>query len=451
MAYGNQGNGGNTTPGGPSVGGARVIGGVGAGSLTPSAQGGQALGPARGTLSQNGINLAIGGVLETGNPLTTQTKVTQGYFTGDAGLLVSNLIHTGSLADSNEKYYFNITNTHPKSSSVATQFSVAYGDKRGSGSLIYDADGAATLKGQTQAIYQQFASLVLPESEVSGGFKISAEGSQGVHYTGTTPDEYIYVLVGARGRFKDELDYGSWTLKLSGSTTQGSGSDILYLTDDSKDTTATAKNSIYGRKFNIVSGSAGTVYTSSAYRTYGWYYPEAGFMIFSGAELSASIPGQGSGSWNRVHHNIPVYNMTSSFDVNNASKTGLGRGLVRSGSGFAPNLDDNGNPNNALKFVNCLRNVGSLEQRFRSAQIQNKKSYFLTVPPASANFSTNPTFVSGSTAKLRHKAMYGNPSVFISTVGLHRSDGRLVGIAKLSTPVIKNFGTQVTIKVNLTY
>ena len=120
-------------------------------------------------------------------------------------------------------------------------------------------------------------------------------------------------------------------------------------------------------------------------------------------------------------------------------------------SGFAPNLYNKGNSANALKLINCMRMVDTEEQRFRSAQIQNKKSYFLTVPPGSANFSTNPTFVSGSTAKLRHKAMYGNPSVFISTVGLHRSDGRLVGIAKLSTPVIKNFGTQVTIKVNLTY
>ena len=172
----------------------------------------------------------------------------------------------------------------------------------------------------------------------------------------------------------------------------------------------------------------------SAHKTYGFYYPEAGFMIFSGAELSASIPGQSAS-----------LATTSSFGAS------LTAGSHLTGSGFGPNLDNKGNSQNALRLVTCMRNVGTDEQRFRSAQIQNKKSYFLNVPPQACNFSTNPTFVSGSNSKLRHKSMYGNPNVFITTVGLHRADGRLVAVAKLSTPVIKNFGVQTTIKVNLTY
>ena len=120
-------------------------------------------------------------------------------------------------------------------------------------------------------------------------------------------------------------------------------------------------------------------------------------------------------------------------------------------SGFAPNINNAGDCKNALRLVNCMRNANAEEQRFRSVQVQNKKSYFLTVPAGAANFSTNPTFVSGSTSKLRHKSMYGNPNVFISTVGLHRSDGRLVAVAKLSSPINKNYGVQPTIKVNLTY
>ena len=44
--------------------------------------------------------------------------------------------------------------------------------------------------------------------------------------------------------------------------------------------------------------------------------------------------------------------MTSSFDAS-------GGGLFKSSSGFAPNLNNKGNPKNALRFVNCMRNVNS--------------------------------------------------------------------------------------------
>tara|TARA_Y100000592_G_scaffold100077_1_gene178523 strand:- start:988 stop:2265 length:1278 start_codon:yes stop_codon:yes gene_type:complete len=381
------------------------------------------------------VNLGIGSILSAGAPLTTQTKVTKGYFTGDTGLLTGNLIHTGSLADSNEKYYFNITNKHPLSSSVATQFATTFGHRGGSGSQVVDGTGNKTLIGETKAIYNQFATLVLPEGEVSGGFHISNQGSDGQLSAGT-PDDYIYILVGQRARFKDELDFGNWTLRLKGQNSDGTSTKTIHLTDDSKHSSYTATNSIYGKKFNIVSGSIGNVVSSSAERTFGFYYPEAGFMIFSGTELSASIPGQSN-----------TVNMTASF---NAGLTGDGQTHL-SHSGFAPNLHDDGNPNNALRMVNCMRFIDTEEQRFRGAQIQNKKSYFLTVPPGACNFSTNPTFVSGSEGKLKHKSMYGNPNVFITTVGLHRGDGRLVAVAKLSTPIIKNFGVQTTIKVNLTY
>tara|TARA_Y100001963_G_scaffold144709_1_gene217197 strand:+ start:17696 stop:18970 length:1275 start_codon:yes stop_codon:yes gene_type:complete len=382
------------------------------------------------------INLSFGAALSVGDVLTTQTKVTKGYFTGDTGLLTGNLIHTGSLGSTNLPYYYNLTNNHPLSSSVATQFAITFGHRGGSGSQCLDGTGNETLVGPSKAIYNQLATLVLPEGEVSGGFEISKQGNHAETAAGplTGPDEYIYALIGQRGRFKDELDYGNWTLKLKGQNSDGTDTRTLYLTDDSKDTSATVKNSIYGRKFNIVSGSVGNTISSSAYRTFGWYYPEAGMMILSGHELSASIPGQ----TNTKH-------MTASFDASVTAGTHLTH------SGFAPNLHNGGNPQNALRLATCMRYINTAEQRFRSAQIQNKKSYFLTVPPSACNFSTNPTFTSGSAGKIRHKSMYGNPNVFITTVGLHRSDGRLVAVAKLSSPIIKNFGVQTTIKVNLTY
>ena len=64
---------------------------------------------------------------------------------------------------------------------------------------------------------------------------------------------------------------------------------------------------------------------------------------------------------------------------------------------------------------------------------------------------SNGTFISGSEGKLRHKSMYGNPTTYITGLGLHDENGTLVAVAKLSTPIQKNRGVQQTIKINLTY
>ena len=64
------------------------------------------------------------------------TQQTAGYFPGGAGSIVGSTVFTASLADSNELYYFNISDDHPDSSSADVVFSVAYGHKGGSGSKL---------------------------------------------------------------------------------------------------------------------------------------------------------------------------------------------------------------------------------------------------------------------------------------------------------------------------
>ena len=67
------------------------------------------------------------------------------------------------------------------------------------------------------------------------------------------------------------------------------------------------------------------------------------------------------------------------------------------------------------------------------------------------NFSNNPTWASGSLNEIRHVEMWSNPIVYITGLNLYSSDGELVANAKLSTPLKKNYGSEATIKVKLTY
>ena len=47
--------------------------------------------------------------------------------------------------------------------------------------------------------------------------------------------------------------------------------------------------------------------------------------------------------------------------------------------------------------------------------------------------------------------MHGNPQTFITGIGLYNAVGQLVAVAKLSSPLKKNFASEATIKVKLTY
>ena len=364
-------------------------------------------------------------------------KVTAGYFTNGDGTLEGVNIHTGSLADSNKEYYFNATQAVPTSAAAETQFSVTFGHYAGSGSdSMGDTANLAGLKSETQAIYKQFSNLLLDPAEAKNGFIISSPAADSAVASGK--DEYIYVLIGKRNRFKDRMNKKAWTLQLSGSTgTATAGAPMLQLTDDSADRAPTTTPA--GDRYNIVSGSAGLVVSASTEKTYGHFYPDMGMMVFSGAELSASIPGKEGASG--ISDTIATWN----DNTGNA-------GYLKT-QGFGPNLS-NAHPNarNALKFLTCMQNVGTdTNFRLRSEEDQTQINYFCRIKPKEANFSNNPTFVSGSKNKIRNTDMIGNPQTFISGIGLYNAMGQLVAVARLSSPLKKNFASEATIKVKLTY
>ena len=344
------------------------------------------------------------------------TKVTAGYFTGGVGQINAPSMCTNSLADSSEKYYINITQTHPDSSSAATQFAVAFGHVGGSGSNV-----ETKTKSETQAVYQQWATTLLAENEISGGFKFNSSVTGGI----SGREDQIYVLVGKRALFKDRINKKNWTIQFSGTTGDkgGTSASKLALTDDSVTTAAT--HTVAGPRYNIVSGSDGSVTVAATTRTYGHFYPEQGVLVFAGSQLSHSMGGG--------------FTTTDTVKYQSGSQKGFGAKL-------AANVDKN----NSVRFINALQGTDAY-LKFRSEEDQNTTSYFCRVFSREMNFTNNPTFISGSFNELKHTDMWGSPTVYITGVGLFDPTGLLIAIGKLSTPVKKNFASEATIKVKLTY
>ena len=66
------------------------------------------------------------------------------------------------------------------------------------------------------------------------------------------------------------------------------------------------------------------------------------------------------------------------------------------------------------------------------------------------NFSSNPTFIqSGSTLGDILEEMQGDPTVYVSGVGLYNSFSELIAVAKLNVPQKKNFNKELVIAAKL--
>ena len=352
--------------------------------------------------------------------ITSTDKITTPYFSDSAVQLSSGEINSASLSDTNEVYYYGISKNHTTSS---VQFNIAYGHSLGYGGHSH----ADAIKSPTEVIYKHWANVLLAENEVTGGFIISSVGSAGAVASGK--DNEIYVLNAQRTLMKDRLNKKNWTIVMSGSNSTKDGGKILHLTDDSN--TVSAVSTPAGPRHAIVSGTQGSVITTAAVKTYGWFYPDQGTLVFSGAELSASIPGMATDKGKAV-----IYDSGSMRGFGSAGNSGL--------------VLENADYNTALRFINVLKLNGSY-LKYRSEEDLTSVSYFCRVHSGESNFSNNPTFVSGSLNEIRQTTMKGNPTVYITGVELHDTAGNVVAAGKLSTPLKKNHSSEATIKVKLTY
>ena len=346
--------------------------------------------------------------------VSTTTKVTTGYFSGGRGELAGSNFATKSLAGTQDKFYYNVQ------FNSEDQFSLAFGNQVGSGS-----DFTTNVKGETESVYKAYSSMLLPNDDVQTGF-VMVDGTNG---TNEVTQSSIYVVAAERLRMKDRVNRKNWTFTLSGSTSAGATSgSTIKLTDDSN--ALAAVPTPMGPRFNIVSGSSGTVHTPAATKTYGHFYPNVGLFIMSANSLSDSLGG---------HHE---------YLAEDAKTLQAGAFTNATGSGLAPDLRVSGSADNAAKlFVAFQKGTVAL----RGEEDQMTSDFFIRAKAPEFNFSLNPTFASGSTNKIRHSSMIGNPQTFITEVGLYNDASELLAVGKLSAPVNKNYGTEATIKVKLTY
>jgi len=336
--------------------------------------------------------------------------VTSGIWSGDTGSLVVNSTYTSSaqVASTSGKYYLDVYNVATSSTAAEVQFSIAYGDYDGFGAPTLNQDN--TSLRPTEAVYNQFANVLL-----------GAGDSYFSVYTGSTAGGYdlkeFYAININRARYKERLDPGNISLKISGSR------GIVTLIDDSGGTDENVTTS--GRVYNLVSGSLNigstataviNTYTASNGQGWGLFYPDMGVILLNPTALSASV------------------------DVRLAAAGNSTAGVYH---------QNNGITSGSVALLKAIEGGASFQAR-RTENISTSH-YFVRANNREYNFSNNPTFVTGSIGQFTWGAFENDPHVYVTTVGLYDDASELLAVGKISKPVEKTFDKEIAIKVKLDF
>lgn len=317
--------------------------------------------------------------------------ITSAVWTNSSGSLTSFFTSSAQSASSGD-YYYDVYHLDPSNSLAEVQFAIAYGHRFGSGSTQINDNSGDTGLSPSRAIYSQYRNFLL-DSDTSQ-FTIGS----------STTDQILAINL-ERARCPETLDEGNWEI----SFLQSSSLLRQYIDDSSINSSPSTNEG--GTYYNIVSGTIdGGVYNSSSPEYVGVVYPEHSLLIFDAVTLASA----------------------SGLDIVSASATdGNNHGKALTAISAAAALNDD--------YAFKARN----EEQIRSSY------YFCRLRNSDYNFSLNPSFYSGSDARIRHDDMINNPQTYVTTVGLYNDNNELLAIAKLSQPFRKNFHREASVRIKI--
>ena len=217
-----------------------------------------------------------------------------------------------------------------------------------------------------------------------------------------------------KGTFSITLGTGSWATPfgsdatLSGNVTLGDVS--------ASDTGGTNNKGNSGQYGVLYSSNKGDKHLGAV--GHGLIFYQAGIIVLTASLFTSSI-GFNSGA--------------------TATKSGSS-GLIVSQSMISSSISGNCD---ALRHR--IKNIS-----FNNTTEINSTIYFCRVPHAKFNYSSNPTYTTGS--KVRVKSIASDtPVSYITSIGLYNSSNELLAVAKLSEPLKKDPNSEITLRVRLDY
>ena len=323
------------------------------------------------------------------------------------GTLVSGTYNTSTQSDSivrekNIKTFshgmFQSIYDYPHLSSSANHlFDITAG--YAAGSSLSGSTAGHTQNDKKINIYNQMAQALAGYDTTNSIRQFDSDGN----YSDTTGDKHkeVVFLNFSRLLVKDEIKKGSFSLTL------GTGS--AYATPFGDTFTLTDSHAANSYKINSPAGEFGTLKTAGRDTLFGLVYYQAGIVALATASFGSAI-------------------------------------LNTSGDQIGPALTGS----TINKFADGVRRrIQNLS--FNNTTELNSSIYFCRANHNEFNYSSNPTYLTGSQIVVKDDDIMTPPRSYVTTVGLYSADNELLAVAKLSEPLKKTPSNEVTLRVRLDY
>ena len=230
----------------------------------------------------------------------------------------------------------------------------------------------------------------------------------------------IYVINVARARYRESMDAGNWSLKVS-------GSNGLFTFIDNSGKKFGDSYGLSGNVFKVVSGSLnlGTQNEATVKNTtdptsgegYGLFYPDRGIIILNPTAIGNVVGSVFNENFQTVGTLLPSY--STAADMENHKRI---YHAIRAGKDFDARRTEN----------------------------VSTQHFFVRATNREFNYSNNPTYLDAD-GFFTEPTFETDPQTFITTIGLLNDANEIVAVAKTSQPIVKSFDKEVLIKVKLSF
>mgnify|MGYP003124243647 CR=1 FL=1 len=347
-------------------------------------------------------------------------------------------IVSGTYNDNNIKFHthgmFQTVYDYPYLSSSANHiFDITYG--MSTNSAVYDTSVNQYKKKKN--VYNQMAQILVGYDVTGSVLEFDGDGNI---LAGGSKLRDNYIIPFSRLLVKDEIKKESFSMELGvASAVDFAGAlfdDRITISDVGAKTSYFVNSPAgeYAVLYATASNQTGkllhetgvTTIGSNVYHPVGLIYYQAGIVVITGSVFKDQDEGgiihDDSGSCNFFDANL---NTSSSFDDMTDEFT----------------IKTIGN-----NLRNRIYNIS-----FNNTTELNSTIYFCRANHNEFNYSTNPTYLSGSKIIVKEDNPSADPISYITTIGLYSPNNELMAVAKLSEPLKKTPSQEFTLRVRLDY
>lgn len=327
------------------------------------------------------------------------------------------------------------------SSSANHIFDITVGVKSGSSGY----EGIASQKEKKGNIYSQLAQALVGYDTGSNVRDFDEDGDLS---SGGKIDQAFFLNF-SRLLVKDEIKKGSFSMDFGITDSYSNAAvypDFIRISDQSGSS---------GYKVNSPAGEYGILYanapiSSSTTNSSNWSQKTVGSAPGNGRDLSHNGP------VGLIFYQAGIIALSSSIFTETVAG---GSGYVTSSLQFQTS-SLTGGPETAISYLmsssttdvfsdairNRIQNIS-----FNNTTELNSAIYFCRANHNEFNYSSNPTYLTGSKIRVKNNDIMVPPKSYVTTVGLYSADNELLAVAKLSEPLKKDPSNELTLRVRLDY